>query len=323
MKISYKIIVFLCIISGILSAQRAEFSSYALLKDVDVPDYDEWRFNFSIESYTFENFTPGYSWHESIYTATVDFGFWTFDWMDLSVGGKLPFYFWYAKDDLEKDNKGINGAALKVTGFMDPELFADLKFDLPGTNHWSALLHGSISLPGVVEKAENGGAGIGQTRGEIMGGIMFEYKRFILKALGGILFGPEIGDTPPVYYNYRTPALFVPQVAEWENTVVQQFYVDMVFCATATAGFGIEYFYKGSYFNPGQWRDDAYDTPIYGTIDDLGLFIVKLTFASTTGGFYSTEKGTNFTIGVGFGGVGTDSDLNPDAYYTLALSKYF
>lgn len=322
MNISYRIILVLCVVSGIVCAQRAEYSSYALLKDVDVPEYDEWRFNFSIESYTFENFTPGYSWHESVYTATVDFGFWTFRWADLSVGGKLPFYFWYAKDKLENDNKGIQGAALKTTGFMDPELFADLKFDLPFSNHISALLHGSITLPGVVQKAENGGAGVGETRGEIMGGIVIEYKRFIFKTLGGVEVGSEIGDTPAVYYNYRTPAIFVPQVAPWENTVVDKYYIDLVFCASATVGFGLEYFYRGSYFNQGQWKQ-AYDTPIYGTIDDIGIFSIKLIFATTAGGFYSTEKGTLFTIGVGFGGVGTDPELNPDAYYSLALSKYF
>jgi len=320
MKGIHKAAVFLALIAGLASAQTAEFFSYPLLKDADVPGYDEWRFVFSVDSYTFDNFTPGYTWHESVYSVSLEFGFWTFSFGDLSVGGRIPFYFWYARDQLKKDNSTIPGAKTKVTGFMDPEIFGDLKIDL--ATHLAGLVHGLISLPNVAKRADEGGAGIGQTRGEIMAGIMFEYKRLIFKVLGGWEAAGELGNTPPVYINYRTPALFVPQVQAWDNTTVAKWYADLIFCTTATSGFGIEYFYRGSYFKEGKWSR-AYGKAIPATIADTSILTIKLVFASTAGGFAGAEKGTIFTIGIGFGGVGTEEDLNPDTVYTLSVSKYF
>jgi hypothetical protein len=313
------LLLLICIVAG-LGAQSAEFSSYMLLKEIDIPDYDEGRFNFTIESYTWENFVPNQGWQETIYSMSFEFGFWTFPIGDLNVGFRLPYYFWFAKNGLRDENNSIPEARTKVTGFMDPELFAQFKLDI--TNNISALFHGMITVPGLAERAADGGAAIGETRGELMAGFVFEYRRMIAKVMGGLETGSELGNTPPVYIAYRVPSLFVPQVTAWDETLVNVVDIEAIFCATAQLGFGVQYYYKEAYFNSNKWTN-AFFQPINETPDDLGMLTIKLYYASTTGGFYSLNKGSIFSFGIGMGGVGTDPDANPDIFYHVALSKYF
>jgi hypothetical protein len=291
-----------------------------LLKEIDLPGFEEGRFNFTIQSYTWEDFTPNEGWVETKYSFGFEWGVWTFPIGDLNVGCRLPYYFWFARDGLKSDNSSFPEARTKISGFMDPELFVQFKLDI--TNNISALFHGMITVPNVAIKASEGGAAIGETRGELMAGFIFEYRRMIAKIMGGLETGSEMGNTPPVYIAYRVPSLLVPQVTDWDETLVNVLRAEVVFCATAQLGFGLEYYYKESYFNSNKWTN-AYFQPINQTPDHLGLFTIKLYYATTTGGFYSLNKGSIFSFGIGLGGVGTDPDANPDIYYHVSLSKYF
>lgn len=300
----------------------AEFSTYALLKELDVPEYDEWRLNLNIDTYTWENFGWGTSaatpqetnWHETVYSVSLEWGFWTFPIGDLSLGVELPYYFWYSANDLREYNEN-NSHTEKFTGFLDPEVFADFKIRV--TDHISGLVHVGMTVPGLFEKAVDGGAAIGVTRLTAMGGVIIKYNRFVTR----IMLGVESGSTPSVETANHTPALIVPQVAAWDNKNVAVLDLDTIFCAAATTGFGVQYLYKGTYFKGGTW--DTASANLTSEPDPLGMLVLKMYFSDTTGGFASSESGTIMTVGIGMGGIGADQDLNPDILYQLTVSKYF
>ncbi|MFH1707520.1 MAG: hypothetical protein ABIF71_06350 [Planctomycetota bacterium] len=302
----------------------AGITTYVILKEADVPAYDEWRMNLNVDTFSWENFGWGVtatagsetSWNESLYSVSMEWGFWTFALGDISLGAKLPYYFWYAKDGLKDFNNGLPGAKTKNVGWMDPELFGDFKFKL--TDHVSGLAHLGMTVPALSlgENAVDGGAALGVTRLTLMGGVLVQYNRFIAK----IMVGAETGGTPDVETKYDTPALIVPQVAGWDNSNVILMDIETIFCASATTGFGLEYMYKGAYFKGGSWDTDL---AVDSEPDPLGMLVINMYFADTSSGFYSAESGTIFAFGIGMGGIGSDPDLNPDILYRVSVSKYF
>lgn len=337
------IFLLICFAAGMFGVS-AEFSSYAILKEIDVPEYDEWRFSFNLDSYTYEHFalgevgtTKGTNWHESLYSISAEWGFWTFPIGDLSIGATIPFYFWYAASDLRDDNRANagTGAETKFLGLMDVEIFADFKSGL--TEHVSLLLHGGVTIPefsgifnfvtSLAKTAEEGGAAYGVMRMTGSAGLIIKYPRFISK----ITVGAELGNSPAIKDYRRTPALLVPQVVDWDNTSIMFFNIDLLFSASAATGFGLEYRYKGAYFavDSSKWVLE------FGQVlDPLEMIIIKMYFSSTSGGFYGAKGGSIMSIGIGahistlFGTetsplMGTDPDLNPDILYVFSYSKYF
>ena len=315
MSVTGKICILLVACVGGLMGLSAEFSTYALLKEADVPEYMECRLSVTSSSYTLENYgwgdiPDGTSWHETVFNLTWEWGFWTFAMGDLNIGGRLPFYFWYAKDELRSTNELVPGAKIKVTGFMDPEVFADFKFKI--TDHINGLLHAGTLIPGLAEPADEGGGALGVARITAMGGVIIEYNRFVARLMAGI----ESGKTPDVMTDHAVPAFVVPQVSAWDNSSVPILDLTAIFCTSATSGFGLQYLYKGSYFDAGAWVNDTGP-------DNLGMLVLTFYFANTAGGFYASEAGSIFSLGVGMGGINADPDLNPDILYRLTFSRYY
>ncbi len=320
-----------------LYADSGAFTSYQLLKEIDLPDYDEWRLSFNVETTTWENFDydeaispEQISWHESIYTLSLEWGFWTFSRGDLNIGLELPFYFWYAKEDLKtqnNDNLTWPEGKIKNNGPMDLKAFADFKLKL--TDNIYGILHGGVSIPGVSPMLYDLFSGLdaddidtdyGVLRFEVGVGALFKYSRFI----GRAQVGAELGGVPSTNPDFHIPAEYVPHAtSEWTNSTILMLNLSSIFVATSSFGVGIDIDYRGQVFSDGDWDAANFNTVGGNNVPEaVTLLSLKFYFsASGGGGFYSVDSGSIFSFGIGK--KLADSDLQPAVRYTLNYSQYF